>query len=86
MIAALIGRGFLTGTCEALPNQIRLLPPLVLTEAEARRPVVAPRPRACLASAPSRPACLPVRPLAGLGPAARRHAPAGARPLSDAPA
>jgi acetylornithine/succinyldiaminopimelate/putrescine aminotransferase len=40
VIAALIGRGFLTGSCEAVPEQIRLLPPLVLTEAEAATFVV----------------------------------------------
>ena len=34
VIATLVDRGFLTGSCEAVPNQIRLLPPLVLTEAE----------------------------------------------------
>jgi acetylornithine/succinyldiaminopimelate/putrescine aminotransferase len=35
VVQALVARGFLTGTCEANPQQIRLLPPLVLTEAEA---------------------------------------------------
>ncbi len=35
VIAALIERGFLTGSCEAVPEQIRLLPPLVLSETEA---------------------------------------------------
>jgi len=35
VVATLLARGFVTGTCEALPNQIRLLPPLVLTDAQA---------------------------------------------------
>jgi acetylornithine aminotransferase/acetylornithine/N-succinyldiaminopimelate aminotransferase len=35
VIQALVSAGFLTGSCEANPNQVRLLPPLVLTEAEA---------------------------------------------------
>ncbi len=43
VIHALIERGFLTGSCEAVPEQIRLLPPLVLTEAEAATFVVALR-------------------------------------------
>lgn len=43
VIAALLARGFLTGSCEALPNQLRLLPPLVLTEAEGATFVAALR-------------------------------------------
>ena len=35
VVATLLSRGFITGTCEALPNQLRLLPPLVLTDAMA---------------------------------------------------
>jgi acetylornithine/succinyldiaminopimelate/putrescine aminotransferase len=35
VIQALLAAGFLTGSCEANPNQVRLLPPLVLTEALA---------------------------------------------------
>lgn len=35
VVATLVGRGFLTGTCEADPHQIRLLPPLVLTAEQA---------------------------------------------------
>ena len=35
VIAALVEAGFLTGSCEAKPEQIRLLPPLVLSAAEA---------------------------------------------------
>src|SRR5439155_27292153 len=35
VVRTLVQRGFLTGTCEALPEQLRLLPPLVLNEADA---------------------------------------------------
>ena len=35
VVASLLAHRFITGTCEALPNQIRLLPPLVLTDAQA---------------------------------------------------
>jgi len=35
VVAALVARGFLTGSCEAVPEQLRLLPPLVLASAEA---------------------------------------------------
>lgn len=35
VVAALVSDGFLTGTCEAVANQVRLLPPLVLTHEEA---------------------------------------------------
>jgi acetylornithine/succinyldiaminopimelate/putrescine aminotransferase len=36
VVRTLVGRGFITGTCEALANQIRLLPPLVLTSEQAQ--------------------------------------------------
>jgi acetylornithine/succinyldiaminopimelate/putrescine aminotransferase len=36
VIAALLEKGFLVGSCEAMPNQIRLLPPLVITEIQAK--------------------------------------------------
>lgn len=35
VITALLAKGFITGSCEAKPEQIRLLPPLVLSEPEA---------------------------------------------------
>jgi acetylornithine aminotransferase/acetylornithine/N-succinyldiaminopimelate aminotransferase len=35
VVRRLVDRGFLTGTCEADPNQVRLLPPLSITVAEA---------------------------------------------------
>ncbi len=52
VIASLIEKGFLTGSCEAVPEQIRLLPPLVLTEAEAMTFVAALR-EVLAASAPT---------------------------------
>ena len=51
VIAALVKKGFLTGSCESLPAQIRLLPPLVLSDAEAATFVVALR--GVLATAPA---------------------------------
>jgi len=43
VIATLVENGFLTGSCEAVPNQLRLLPPLVLTDAEGATFVAALR-------------------------------------------
>ena len=57
VIAALVERGFLVGSCEANPNQVRLLPPLVITEAQAQ--TLTDALRAILATSP---AAAPARP------------------------